>query len=239
MSSLRIVIGYDESEAVAYHVLSHSIMTRASAPVSITPLVRPSLPGFTRTRGPLESTDFSISRFLTPSLCDYKGWALYLDCDMVCLTDVHKLLWEVVRQPGKSVYVAKHDYTPSTDSKMLGQKQTAYPRKNWSSVILFDCAKCRALTTEYVNTASGLDLHRFTWLKDDEIGELPRSWNHLVGEYPPDPLANILHYTLGTPCWKQWANQPQADVWWAEFAKMKQGLETPVEGEELPCVCVP
>ena len=225
-SRLQIVIGYDESEAVAFHVLSHSIMTRTSAPVSITPLVRPSLPELTRPRGPFDSTDFSISRFLTPSLCDYRGWALYLDCDMVCLADVSKLLWEVARQPGKAIYVVKHDYSPSTTTKMLGQVQTVYPRKNWSSVILFNCSKCCALTPEYVNNAPGLDLHRFAWLKDEEIGELPRSWNHLVGEYPPDPLANILHYTLGTPCWRQWDNQPQADVWWAEFGKMICGLES-------------
>jgi len=216
-SGFNVYIGFDQKETVAYHVLSHSILRRASAPVSITPLVRSALPDFARERGPLESTEFSISRFMVPSLSGFKGYSLFLDCDMLCLANVHELLFEVVRNPGKAVYVVKHDYTPRGGTKFLGQEQTAYPRKNWSSVMLFANERCKALTPAYVNTAHGLDLHRFAWLADDHIGELPREWNWLVGEYPANDAAKILHWTLGGPYFPEYRQADHADLWFAEL----------------------
>jgi len=216
-SGFNVYIGFDPQETVAYHVLSHSILRRASAPVSITPLVRSALPNFARERGPLESTEFSISRFMVPSLSGFKGYSLFLDCDMLCLANVHELLFEVVRNPGKAVYVVKHDYTPSGATKFLGQTQTTYPRKNWSSVMLFNNERCKALDPAYVNTAHGLDMHRFAWLADDQIGELPREWNWLVGEYLPNDAAKILHYTLGGPYFPEYRKTDHADLWFAEL----------------------
>ena len=216
----RIFVGYDERETIAYHVLAHSIMTRASLPVSITPLIRSQLTKaslYTRARGPLESTDFSMTRFLVPHLCDYDGYALFLDCDILCQMDVMELFRLTNDDPGHALWVAQHDYIPNTSTKFLGQPQTAYPRKNWSSVMLFRNAQCRALTPWYVNQASGQDLHRFAWLQHNQtIGALPFDYNWLVGEYPDKPDAKLLHYTLGGPWFPETADCPHADRWTAE-----------------------
>ncbi len=202
---IRIFIGFDQRETVAYHVLTHSILSRASTPTSITPLALPQLAKiFTRERNSMQSTEFAFTRFLVPYLCDYQGWAIFMDCDMLVLDDIAKL-W-AMRDERYAAMVVKHDYTPKTGEKFLGQKQTAYEKKNWSSVMLMNCAKCKALTPEYVNTATGLELHRFQWLKNEsEIGELSTRWNFLVGEYDPVPLSQIanLHYTLGGPVFQR------------------------------------
>ena len=224
---LRIFIGYDPKEAVAYHVLAHSILRRASRPVALIPLVQAQLRAaglYTRERGPTESTEFSITRFLTPYLSGYVGTSLYLDSDMVCLADITELATE------RAVSVVQHDYVPRTVEKMDGQKQTAYPRKNWSSLMVFNNARCRALTAEYVNSASGLDLHRFAWLKDDEIGGLPLEWNHLVGEYPVNPGAKIFHYTLGGPWLPAHSRCDHAEAWFAEFDNLVQPVVVGVGG---------
>jgi hypothetical protein len=217
MTPLRVFIGYDEREAIAFQVLAHSIVRRSSVPVAITPLVRSQLRDIhTRERGPLESTDFSITRFLVPYLCGFEGVAVYMDCDMLALADIHDLLEHMRGPVDTAVWVAKHDYTPTTATKFLGQGQTAYPRKNWSSLILFDNIECRALTPEYVNEAPALDLHRFAWLKDERIGELPCNWNWLVGEYHHNSLARVLHYTLGGPWFDGYRACSHAEEWFRE-----------------------
>lgn len=230
--ALTIYIGWDAKEPAASAVLAHSILRRASKPVYLMPLTRKAVSHvYTRPRGPLESTDFSMTRFLVPYLNGYQGHALFLDCDMLCLTDVWHVMLYALADPGKAVYVAQHDYTPQGATKFLGQPQTAYPRKNWSSAMLFDCAKCQRLTPEYVNTASGLDLHRFHWLDGADgkeprlpsetwIGHLPLEWNWLVGEYAPNPDAKILHWTKGGPWFADYAQADHADVWRAEAADM-------------------
>lgn len=219
---LRIFIGYDTRLPVLFHVLSHSILTRASAPVAITPLALPTLGGLmTRERNPLQSTEFSFSRFLTPYLADYEGWALFVDNDMLVRDDIARLF--ALADERCAVQVVKHDYTPKTEQKFLGHTQTKYEKKNWSSVMLMNCAKCRALTPDYVNSASGLDLHRFAWLEDEAlIGELPPRWNFLVGEYDPLPEAEIsnFHYTLGGPYFEAYRECDYADLWRAEHAAM-------------------
>lgn len=223
----RVFIGYDRTEPVAYHVLAHSILTRTTMPVAITPLRRDALvnDGFDRARGPLESTDFSLSRFLVPHLSDYHGWSLFLDCDMLCQVDLSELIFEMLKQRDKAVLVCQHDYTPASAIKFHGQTQTAYPRKNWSSVIAFNNAQCGALTASYVNTATGLDLHRFTWIADEQIGSLPLEWNWLVGEYPANPEAKILHYTNGGPWFPSYALCDHADLWRNERAAMMSAKE--------------
>lgn len=207
---LRVFIGYDASETVAYHVLAHSILRRSKSPVCVTPLVLGQLP-MTRERDPKQSTDFAFSRFLVPYLCEFKGCAVFMDCDMIVRCDLNDILQAA--DPVRAVSVVKHDYTPLGETKFLDHKQTAYPRKNWSSVMVFNNAKCTALTPQYVNSASGLELHRFSWINDGEIGELPREWNHLVGEYPPNPEAKIVHFTLGTPCFGKYRRCEYAHEW--------------------------
>lgn len=219
---IRVFIGYDPREAAAYNVLSHSINTRASEPVSITPLALTQLGKLMwRERNPLQSTDFSFSRFLTPYLCDYQGWALFMDCDMLMLADVAKL-WALC-DDRYAVMCVKHDHRPAEETKFLGAVQTAYEKKNWSSVMLLNCAKCQALSPDYVNTASGLDLHRFNWLASENlIGEIPHAWNHLVDYDPERPIEEIfnLHYTLGGPYFADYINCGYAKPWLDERERM-------------------
>ena len=220
---LNIFIGYDKNETVAYHVLAHSLIRRATSPISITPICRDHFPYFTRERGPLESTDFSISRFLVPYLSGYAGYSLFMDCDMLCRVPIHEV-WQAMdprKFQQKAVWVCPHDYVPKDAPKMLGQVQTVYPRKNWSSFMFFDNDACRILTPDYVNTATGLHLHRFEWLPDDaQIGFLPLEWNWLVEEYAPNDQAKMLHYTLGGPWWGKYRSCDHAEEWFDEFRHM-------------------
>lgn len=221
MKSFKIYIGYDDKETVAYHVLSHSILRHASTPVSITPVMRSQIERvYTRPRGPLESTDFSMTRFLVPYLSNYEGHSLFLDCDMLCQSDIGEVFLYGLAYPDKAVQVVQHNYVPKSSRKFLDQPQTLYHRKNWSSVMLFNNALCKALTPEYVNSATGLALHQFQWLKDDQIGALPLEWNWLVDEYEPNEKAKLLHYTLGTPCFPQYENCTHADVWFDELSRL-------------------
>ena len=217
MSPIRIFIGYDPKETIAFHVLSHSIMRHASVPVSITGLVLNQLP-LTRPRDSMQSTEFAFSRFLVPHLCEFEGWAIFMDCDMLCRGDI-KELWDK-RSLDHAVQVVKHDYIPTTTTKFLNQPQTRYARKNWSSLMIFNNWKCTALYPGYVDRASGLELHGFEWLDEHEIGGLPVGWNHLVGEYKPNPEAKLVHFTLGTPCFAKYRNCEFADEWFEERSLM-------------------
>ncbi len=213
---IRVFIGFDPREDVAFGVLAHSIHERSSEPVSITPLRLSELGAvYRRPRDPLQSTDFSFSRFLTPWLCDYKGWAIFMDCDMLVLDDIAKL-WRL-RDDRYAVQVVKHVHVPKEDVKFLGAVQTKYEKKNWSSVMLMNCAKCTALTPEYVNAATGLQLHQFKWLGDDHlIGEIPHAWNHLVGYDAPRRDASLVHYTIGGPYFAAYRDCEYAKEWFAE-----------------------
>jgi hypothetical protein len=219
---LDIYIGYDPREAVAFYTLAHSILHRSSIPVSVAPLMQRQLKRlYTRARGPTESTEFSLTRFLVPALAGYRGWSLYMDCDMLCRADIAGLVAEIERQPDKAVLVVKHDYVPKTERKFLDQVQTKYTRKNWSSLMIFNNERCRTLTPEYVNSASGLELHRFAWTDDGLIGSLAREWNWLVTEYPYNADAKIVHYTLGGPYFDGYRDCDYAAEWFAEFESMR------------------
>ncbi len=213
MSLIRVFIGYDSSEIVAAHVLAHSIHERASSPVSITPIMLSQLRAVHhRPSHALASTEFSFSRFLTPYLCDYEGWALFMDCDMLCRDDIARL-W-ALRDARYAVQVVQHNHQPTAAVKFNNNVQTRYEKKNWSSVMLFNCSRCRVLTPEYVNTASGLELHQFKWLDDEEqIGALPRRWNHLVGYDDSDADVGIVHYTEGGPYFSEYTDCDYADDW--------------------------
>jgi hypothetical protein len=217
---IPVYIGYDPREAVAFSVLAYSIHARATEPVSIAPLMLTQLNGvLTRERHPLQSTDFSFSRFLTPYLSGYAGWSVFMDCDMLMQEDIAQL-W-ALRDECYAVMVVKHVHIPKETTKFLGEPQTKYEKKNWSSVMLFNNAKCRALTADYVNTASGLDLHQFKWLNDDAlIGELPQRWNHLVGYHAPRADAALVHYTQGGPYFAQYAACEYGTHWRHECEAM-------------------
>jgi hypothetical protein len=221
---IRIFIGFDPDEIVAYHVLSNSIIRNATCPVSITPLSRKNLAGaFNRPRGELDSTDFSTSRFLVPYLSDYEGWSVFMDCDMLCVGDVAELarFMSLDSRWTKAVFCVQHKYAPKMEDKFLGNVQTAYEKKNWSSVMIFNNAMCRELTVDAVNTKPGLWLHQFGWCHPEQIGALPAGWNYLVGEENQDKeKLRLIHYTRGTPCFLESKDCEFSGLWHVEKTDM-------------------
>jgi len=219
MKPLNIFIGYDGNvEPVAFYVACQSIIEKASIPVSFTPLALNTLKDYTETHTD-GSNSFIYSRFLVPHLMDYSGYALFIDGDMLVSGDVAELLNYLDKDPSKAVWVVKHDYTTKSPVKYLGAKNEDYPRKNWSSVMLFNCNAWRNkdLTPEYVMNATGKQLHRFEWLKDELIGELPKEWNWLADEYEYNPDAKLVHYTLGTPCFVDYQYCDYSQEWWDTY----------------------
>ena len=223
----RVFIGFDSKEVVAYHVLCQSILDHASVPVSFVPIALNNLGGiFTRERNQLQSTEFSFSRFLVPYLSQFQGWSLFMDCDMLFRRDIAEL-W-ALRDDSYAVMCCKHDYQPKEETKFFGQVQTKYEKKNWSSVMLFNNAECTALSADYVNSATGLQLHQFKWLgSDDRIGSLPLAWNHLVGVYDYDPAAANVHFTEGGPYFADYADSDYADEWFRARDRVNHVGERP------------
>ncbi|MEX1316498.1 MAG: glycosyltransferase [Synechococcaceae cyanobacterium] len=218
-----VFVGYDRHERAAVNVLIDSLYQHSSVPLAITPIVARQLKDvFSRERDPRQSTEFSFTRFLVPYLMGYQGWAVFMDCDMLCRGDVAEL-W-TLRDESCAVMCVKHHHVPEETIKFLGAVQTRYARKNWSSLMLFNCARCTALTPEYVNTATGLALHRFEWLADEEIGELPgHRWNHLI-DVQPAPSQSfseggpaLVHWTKGGPWFRDYrlAGAELAAEWFA------------------------
>jgi lipopolysaccharide biosynthesis glycosyltransferase len=221
---IKVFIGFDKVESVAWHTMAHSLLARSSRPLALIPIYLPNLKGvFERERDPKQSNAFSFSRFLVPHLCGFQGHALYFDCDMMLRTDIAQIFDVLDSQPDKALYVVKHDYEPKDSIKYLGRTQLAYPRKNWSSVILWNCGHPanKAVTPKFVETATGLQLHRFTWLQDEDIGELDVRWNWLVGDYenPPENVFNV-HWTVGGPYFTEYRNVDFSDEWRTENAAM-------------------
>lgn len=219
---LRVFIGYDSREPIAFHVLAHSIMRHARRPVIIVPLVQFQLRNaglYTRPMGPTESTEFSLTRFLVPHLCGYQGRSVFMDCDMLCRVDINSVV-EAAVSADAPIACCQHDYEPTSKMKFLNQQQTRYPRKNWSSFMVFDNTQCRGLSPDYVNVASGIELHRLLWAGDD-VAALPLDWNWLVGEYPHNETAKILHWTNGGPWFSELAACDHAEEWRDELARMQ------------------
>ena len=218
---IPIYIGYDRKETVAFHVLSHSILSRSTKPVSVTPINRDNLKeSYIRPRAEVDSTDFSNSRWIVPYLQEYKGWAIFMDCDMLCLADIAEL-W-AQRDDRYAVMVKQHNHVPKETKKFLDQDQHKYERKNWSSLMLMNCAKCHSLTSRQVNTAPGLHLHQFRWLKDDQIGAIQGDWNLLVGYDKPTPQPKLVHFTSGGP-WHGYHHIDYGTEWYSEMRDMLQG----------------
>jgi lipopolysaccharide biosynthesis glycosyltransferase len=215
MTPIPVFVGYDPREAIAFHTCVNSIIRHASQPVAIMPIALNLFQDYeeTHTDG---SNHFIYTRFLVPHLMSYTGWAIFIDGDMIVRDDIVKL-WNL-QESHVDVMVVKHDYKTKMTEKYLGAKNENYPRKNWSSVILWNCGNHpnRRLTPEFVQNSTGAYLHRFSWLDDERIGELPPEWNWLPDEYGPNPDAKLLHYTLGTPCFHEFADTPQADEWHKE-----------------------
>jgi lipopolysaccharide biosynthesis glycosyltransferase len=212
---IPVFIGYDPREAIAFHVCANSIIRHSSQPVQIIPVALNLFREYTETHTD-GSNHFIYTRFLVPYMMEWKGHAIFIDGDMIVRDDIAKL-WDM-RDPYKDVQVVKHDYRTRMPIKYLGSKNEDYPRKNWSSVILWNCNSYpnRKLTPDYVMKATGAELHRFTWCTDDRIGELPPEWNWLPDEYGANPDAKLLHYTLGTPCFHEFADTPQGSEWHRE-----------------------
>jgi len=201
---LKIFIGYDHRQPVSYNVLQQSILIRSSKPVSITPLVLHQLP--MQRQG---LTPFTFTRFLVPYLCDYKGWALFLDIDMLLLADISKLF-----------DLADDKYTVMVSKNKI--------RFEWASMMLFNCSKCKILTPRYIEIAK--NLHGIEWAKDEEIGDIPNEWNHLVGyDKVRDGVkdakpAKLVHYTQGIPCFKETQDSEYAKQWLQEEDMMCAAL---------------
>jgi lipopolysaccharide biosynthesis glycosyltransferase len=223
---MKVFVGYDTREDIAYQVCKHSIESKQSD-ASVRPLKQQELRDagwYTRGIDKLASTEFTFTRFLIPELCNFNGWALFMDCDMILKTDIKQLFDQA--DDKYAVMCVQHDYSPSAITKMDGQAQTIYPRKNWSSVMLFNCGhKSNAkLTQNLINDPkiTGAYLHRFSWLKDKEVGELSPEWNWLVGHYkePKDGTPKLIHYTEGGPWFENYRNCDYHQDWKDELYDM-------------------
>lgn len=223
---MRVYIGWDEREQEAYRAAVRSLGA-VSPSALVTPLKADKLSACGMLRRPQDrrgmiydipsnapcSTDFAISRFLVPHLAQ-TGWALFTDCDVLFLSDVAELFEQA--DPDKAVMVVKHPNLPESGVKMDGQAQVAYPRKNWSSVILWNCdhPANQRLSLQDVNERPGRDLHAFYWLADSEIGSLSPDWNWLVGVREKPLFPKIAHFTLGGPWLPGWNGAEHDELWW-------------------------
>ncbi|MEX0923273.1 MAG: glycosyltransferase [Rhodovibrionaceae bacterium] len=228
MSDLKVFIGWDSREPEAYEVARFSLLRHVSIEAEVHPLKQPELRAqglYWREFDPIASTEFTYTRFLTPHLAGHCGWALFCDSDFLWCGDVGELL--ELADPGKALLCVQHDHRPTETVKMDGRVQTVYPRKNWSSLMLFNCdhPANRKLTPEVANGESGKFLHRMQWLADEEIGALPEAWNWLEGwcAKPAEGPPKAIHYTRGGPWFEQWQAVDYADLWFAERALMERG----------------
>ena len=217
MKPIPVFVGYDPREAIAYHVCANSIIRNASAPVAIIPVALNLFTDYKETHGD-NSNHFVYTRFLVPYLMDFRGRAIFIDGDMVVRGDVIELYESL--QTAHDVAVVKHDYKTRMPVKYMGAPNEDYPRKNWSSVIVWDCQSYpnRRLTPDFVQKQPGSFLHRFAWIDDDRIQALPTEWNWLPDELGENTEAKLLHYTLGTPCFREFADTTQAAEWHKERA---------------------
>jgi lipopolysaccharide biosynthesis glycosyltransferase len=216
---IRLFVGTDPREAVGLHVFLQSVLAHTSLPVAITPLTGMQGSG---------TNAFNLVRFMVPALCKFSGWAIWADgADCLLRADLEEL-WDLADSQ-YAVQVVKHDYQPKSDRKYIGTEMEspneAYPMKNWSSVILWNCAHHanRALTKSFVRSQFGNYLHRFCWLADEFIGELPIEWNWL-DEYGENEQAKLVHHTNGIPGFSHYANAPHAEEWKKALRESQRGL---------------
>ena len=218
IKDLVFYIGYDAKEDIAYRVCKQSLINQSTISISVKSLKLYELISkkfYTRSIDPLASTEFTYSRFLIPALMNYNGWAVFCDCDFLFFEDISLLFNSL--DDNKALYCVQHDYTPKEKHKMDGKKQSIYPRKNWSSFMVFNCShpSNKKLTKEIVNVESGSFLHQLRWLKDSEIGSLDERWNWLEGwtsnHNKLKPFA--VHFTRGGPWFDEWQDVEFAKEW--------------------------
>jgi hypothetical protein len=222
---IQLFAGFDEREEVGYHAFCSSVIEHATVPVSITPLSLQTVSRFYGAGHRDGTNGFIYLRFLIPFLMNYQGWAIFMDgADMVMQGDIKELA--DLYDPFKAVQVVKHDYKTKHPRKYVGTQMEAangdWPKKNWSSVMLINCAHFawRGMTPETVAGMPGSHLHRFTFIHEEErIGALPVEWNWLADEYGPNPDAKLLHWTAGIPGFPHYATAPEADKWFKAHAK--------------------
>ncbi|MDF1875747.1 hypothetical protein JHD48_08365 [Sulfurimonas sp. SAG-AH-194-I05] len=225
MKKIKIFMGFDRPNRIPAYALTDSLLENSSIPIELIYLHRGTIEKiFTRPKGEYDSTEFSISRFLVPYLSNYEGWSLFIDNDMLVEGDVAELL--ELMTGDFTVKCAKHNQVVEGSTKFLGERQTSYNMKNWTSVMMFNNEKCKALTLAYVNKAHGLDLHQFKWLNDveKEIGDIPIDWNYLcdvksIGQeniFEP----KLIHYTEGGPYFKATPNCEYADNWMKVYKRV-------------------
>lgn len=222
MRPLQVAIGFDPRETVAASVLAHSIQRRSTRPVAINWIALSQLPQYRRPPDPLASTEFTFARFLVPYVFGYGPEpVLFLDSDMLCLGNIADLF--DLFDERYAVQCVKHSYEPVPGDKFLGHVQTAYRRKNWSSAMLMQPTRCRKLVPDYVNSATGMDLHQFKWLEGEhEIGALPKCWNFLVDEHNQCPIDEVrmVHYTRGGPWFAEFDGGSFSRAWHLEADDM-------------------
>ncbi len=215
----NIFVGYDTREDISYQVCEYQIK-KITPSCEVTPLILNDLKSkdlYWRDEDKLGSTEFTFSRFLIPEITNFNGWALFCDCDILFLEDL-KNLFDLCDDK-YAVMCVQHDYTPKPGIKMDGKEQTIYPRKNWSSLVLWNCGhpSNKTVTKEFVNDpkTTGKVLHRFSWLKDEEIGSISHEWNWLAGWYkePEDGKPKAVHYTEGGPWFKDYRNCEYSELW--------------------------
>lgn len=225
---MKVYIGYDSREDLAYQVSSHSIKSQSNK-TTVTPLKLSELRSrglYTRGEDKLGSTEFTFSRFLVPILNNYQGWALFCDCDILFLRPIDELF--ALTDDKFAVMCVQHDYQPKNKSKMDGKIQSIYPRKNWSSLVLWNCGhpSNKKITSELINDpeTTGKYLHRFSWLDDKEIGSINHEWNWLVGWYeePKDGKPKAIHYTEGGPWFAEYRFCEFHEVWKKHLYEMMQ-----------------
>ena len=219
LKKIKVFIGYDANETIAYHTCVQSIIDNSSLPVEFFPLKLNLFKKFyKRKKRKVDSTEFSISRFLVPYLSDFKGFSVYVDCDFIFLEDIARLFQNI--NNNKALWCVKHNYTARNKQKFLGNIQYKYQRKNWSSLMVFNNKKCKVLTPNYVENANGLFLHQFKWLKDQEISAIDKKWNVLIGEQAIPKKPKAIHYTVGGPYFKHHRNTKMASTWNFYFKKV-------------------
>ena len=217
--ALKIFIGWDSRFPESADVLKHSLHQHASIPLDIRYLQLSEL-NFVRAHDPRASTEFTYSRFLVPHLCGFKGKAIFMDSDMLCLGDIKEL--DDFEMESYALRVVKHDYQPTNTVKMYGCEQSSYPRKNWSSLMIMNCEKLGLWSKEVVQTQSGAYLHRFQDIPDRQIGEISDTWNTLDWM---DGNTKLIHYTNGGPWLEAYRNHPHADVWFRARAETIASME--------------
>lgn len=220
---IKMVVGFDQKESIVYHTFVQSIIDTSSSPVSFFPLVLKTLNSYKETHLD-KSNEFIYSRFLTPYINNFEGWAIFADGDMICQSDITEL-WNL-RDDRKALQVVKHNYKTKMQKKYLGNLNENYPKKNWSSLVLWNCShpKHKILTPDFISSQSGKYLHRFSWLEEEDIGELPMDWNWLAIEYPENYDAKLIHFTLGAPCFKEFKNTEMSDIWFKTYNRTIEGF---------------